>query len=35
MKGLAVLHFTDISSAMEATVATLEQALMLLNTWGK
>ena len=25
VKGLAVLHFTDISSAMEATVATLEQ----------
>ena len=24
-KGLSVLHFTDISSAMEATVATLEQ----------
>ena len=25
VKGLAVLHFTDISSAMEATIATLEQ----------
>ena len=25
VKGLSVLHFTDISSAMEATVATLEQ----------